>query len=110
MDGMKICIPITSAGTVDSRWGRAERVAVADVENGTVAEWTEFDVGWGMLHDTGPPGAHHARIARFLRDHQVQAVAVDHVGMGMQRMLTTMGIRIDTGHSGDARVAASRLA
>jgi predicted Fe-Mo cluster-binding NifX family protein len=109
MEGMKVCVPITSAGTVDARWGRAERVAVAEVEDGTVRDWTEFDVGWETLHDSGPEGAHHTRIARFLRDHRVQAVAVDHVGAGMQRMLTTMGIRIDTGHRGDARAAATRL-
>lgn len=106
---MKVCVPITSAGTVDPRWGRAERVAVADVQDRTVSDWIEFDVGWGTLHDSGPEGAHHARIARFLRDHQIQAVAVDHVGAGMQRMLTTMGIRIDSGHGGDARAAVTRL-
>jgi len=106
---MKVCVPITGAGTVDPRWGRAERVAVADVQDGSVCDWTEFDVGWGALHDSGPEGAHHARIARFLRDHQVQTIAVDHVGAGMQRMLTTMGVRIDTGRVGDARVAVTRL-
>jgi predicted Fe-Mo cluster-binding NifX family protein len=109
MDGMRVCVPITTAGTVEPRWGRADRVAVADVEDGAVSDWTEFDVGWGALHDSAPEGAHHARIARFLRDHQVQAIAVSHVGAGMQRMLTTMGIRIQTGHSGDARAAITRL-
>jgi predicted Fe-Mo cluster-binding NifX family protein len=107
---MKVCVPITSAGTVDPRWGRADRVAVADVQDGAVRDWTEFDVGWGALHDSGPEGAHHARIARFLRDHEVQAVAVEHVGAGMQRMLTTMGVRIDAGHVGDARAAVTSLA
>lgn len=110
MEGMKVCVPITRTGTVDPRWGRADRVAVADVAGGTVSDWTEFDVGWGSLHDSGPEGAHHARIVRFLRDHQVQVVAVDHVGVGMQRMLATMGIRIDTEHSGDARAAVIGLA
>jgi len=110
MEDMKVCVPITSDGTVDPRWGRAERVAVAKVESGTVSDWTEFDVGWGALHDNGPEGAHHARIARFLRDQQVDTVAVDHVGVGLQRMLTTMGVRIDTDHSGDARAAVTGLA
>lgn len=109
MESMKIAVPVTSTGTVDPRWGRADRVAVADVENGTVAGWTEFDVGWGALHDTGTEGGHHARVARFLREQGVQAVAVDHLGDGMRRMLTTMGIRIDTGHSGQARAAVTRL-
>jgi predicted Fe-Mo cluster-binding NifX family protein len=107
---MKICVPITADGTIDPRWGRAERVAVADVEDGTIRSWDEHDVGWGALHDTGTEGAHHARIARFLRDNGVEAVAVDHVGPGMQRMLATMGIRIDGPHSGDARAAVARMA
>ncbi len=107
---MRVCAPITSAGTIDPRWGRAERVAVAEVEGGTVVEWAEFDVGWGTLHDAGTEGSHHARIARFLRDHQVQAVAVDHIGAGMRRMLTTMRIPIVTEQRGDARAAVARLA
>ena len=109
MEAMKIAVPVTSTHTVDPRWGRAERVAVADVQDGAVTAWTEYDVGWGSLHDSGTEGSHHARIARFLREHEIQAVAVDHVGMGMQRMLTTMGIRIDTGHTGDARAAVTAL-
>ncbi len=109
MEGMKIAVPVTNAGTIDPRWGRADRVAVADVEDGTVTGWAEFDVGWSVLHDSGTEGGHHARVARFLRDQEVQAVAVDHLGEGMRRMLTTMGIRIDTGHSGDARAAVAGL-
>lgn len=106
---MKVCVPITSDGTVDPRWGRAQRVAVADVEAGEVRDWQEFDVGWGDLHDTGGEGAHHARIARFLRENGVQAVAVGHMGPGMVRMLDTMGIRIVADNSGDARAAVAHL-
>lgn len=110
MDGMRICVPITADGSIDPRWGRAERVAVADVDGGTIRRWDEFDVGWGTLHDSGTEGAHHARIARFLRDNGVEAIAVSHVGPGMQRMLGTMGIRVDAAHSGDARAAVTQVA
>jgi predicted Fe-Mo cluster-binding NifX family protein len=41
-----------------------------------------------------------------LRDNGVQAIAVDHVGPGMQRMLASMAIRVVTGLGGDARSAA----
>ena len=47
-------------------------------------------MAWGTLHDQGTEGAHHARVARFLWDNQVQAIAVGHVGPGMQRMLGSM--------------------
>ncbi len=98
---------IQAEGQVDPRWGRADCVAVASVVDGEIADWQEFTVGWGTLHDEGTKGAHHARVARFLRDNQVQAIAVGHVGPGMQRMLGSMAIRVVNGLGGDARSAAS---
>jgi predicted Fe-Mo cluster-binding NifX family protein len=103
---MKVCVPVSADGQVDLRWGRADRVALADVADGEIRDWQEFTVGWGTLHDQGTEGAHHARVARFLRDNQVQAIAVHHVGPGMQRMLESMAIRVVTGPGGDARSAA----
>ena len=103
---MKVCVAVTADGQVDPRWGRAGRVAIADVTGGQVRGWQEFAVAWGILHDQGTEGAHHARIARFLRDNQVQAIAAHHVGPGMERMLGSMDIRVVTGVSGDARKAA----
>ena len=104
---MRVCVPITADGQVDPRWGRADCVAVADVADGEIRDWQEFAVAWGTQHDQGTEGAHHARVARFLRDNQVQAVAAEHVGPGMQRMLGSMTIRVGTGLGGDARSAAS---
>jgi predicted Fe-Mo cluster-binding NifX family protein len=103
---MKVCVPISADGQVDPRWGRADRVAVAEVADGEIHGWTEFAVGWGTLHDQGTEGAHHARVARFLLDNQIDTVAVSHLGPGMQRMLGTMAIRVVTGPGGDARSAA----
>lgn len=103
---MRVCVPVTADGNVDPRWGRAERVAVADVTDAEIRDWQEFTVGWGTLHDEGTEGAHHARVARFLRENQIQAIAVNHIGPGMQRMLDTMSIRVVTGLGGDARSAA----
>jgi predicted Fe-Mo cluster-binding NifX family protein len=103
---MKVCVAITADCQVDPRWGRAGRVAVAQVAAGQIRDWQEFPVAWGTLHDQGTEGAHHPRIARFLRDNQVQAIAAHHVGPGMQRILGSMAIRVVTGLSGDARKAA----
>jgi len=104
---LRVCVPITTEGQVDPRWGRADRVAVANVVDGQIAGWQEFTVAWGTLHDEGTEGAHHARVARFLRDNQIQAIAVHHVGPGMQRMLGSMAIRVVDDLGGDARSAAS---
>ncbi len=103
---MKVCVAITADRQVDPRWGRAGRVAGAEVADGEIRDWQELTVAWGTLHDQGTEGAHHAQIARFLRDNQVQAIAVHHVGPGMERMLGSMAIRVVTGLSGDARTAA----
>jgi predicted Fe-Mo cluster-binding NifX family protein len=108
--GVRVCVPVTANGEVDPRWGRAAQVAVADVVDGEVRDWQLYDVRWDAAHDTGSEGAHHARIVRFLRDHAVDAVGVDHVGAGMQRMLTSMNVRLVTGLSGDARAAALTVA
>jgi len=106
---MNICVPITPDGNVAERWGRADRVAVAEVSDGVIRAWHEVDVDWGTEHDAATEGAHHARIARFLRDNTIQAVAVQHVGPGMQRMLDTMGIRVSARHSGAARDAVTAI-
>jgi predicted Fe-Mo cluster-binding NifX family protein len=103
---MVICVPVTSGGEVDGSWGRAARVGVANVEGETVDRWQEFDVGWDELHDTGTEGGHHARVARFVREHAVQLVIARHIGPDMLHMLERMGVAVQLGASGDARQAA----
>ena len=100
-----MCAPVTSEGTVDHGWGRADRVALADVVDGEIVSLKEVDVSWSTLHDEGTPGSHHARVVTFLRDEQVEAVVVNHMGDGMARSLATMGLPVHVGASGDARAA-----
>jgi predicted Fe-Mo cluster-binding NifX family protein len=99
------CVPVTPEGAIDPRWGRAARVAVAEVAHGDVVGWHEHDVGWDRSHDEGAEGAHHARVARFLRDQRVQVVVADHMGEGMNRMLQRMGVRVHLGAGSSAREA-----
>lgn len=99
---MIVCIPVTEEGFVDPGWGRADRVAVAKVTANAIDDWQEFDVGWGRLHDSGPEGGHHARIARFLTEHEVEAVIADHMGPPMEHMLGKMGIKVHLGAAGRA--------
>ena len=103
---MLVCVPVTVEGSIDPRWGRADRVAVAEVTEQGVASWQEFDVGWNQLHDAATEGSHHARIARFLRDNRVEAVVADHMGPPMAHMLDKMGLKVRLGAMGDAREAA----
>lgn len=102
---MIICAPVTRDGMIDPRWGRADWVAVADVVHGEIASWQELEVSWSRLHDEGGPGSHHARVAKFLHDNQIEALVANHIGDGMVRMLDTMGLPVHLGATGDARAA-----
>ena len=102
---MIFCAPVTSEGMIDPRWGRADWVALADVVDGEIMSWQVVEVSWSRLHDQGAPGSHHARVVTFLREHDVEAVVVDHMGDGMVRMLDTMRLPVHSGAAGDARAA-----
>jgi predicted Fe-Mo cluster-binding NifX family protein len=100
-----VCVPVTTQGLIDPRWGRANRVAITEVTDGGIGAWHEHDVRWDELHDAGTEGSHHARVARFLQDHHVQAVVANHMGEPMVRMLERMGVKVWLGAVGDAREA-----
>jgi predicted Fe-Mo cluster-binding NifX family protein len=106
---MVVCVPVTVEGLVDPRWGRADRVAVATGDEAGIEDWQEFDVGWGSLHDSGSEGSHHARVARFLREHEVEAVVAHHMGDGMRHMLEKMGLTVRLGEAGSAKESATRV-
>jgi len=103
---MMVCVPVTVEGRIDPRWGRADRVAIADVTGDGIGAWQEYVVGWHALHDAGTEGSHHARVARFLQEHHVDAVVANHMGAPMAHMLELMGIKVWLGAMGDARTAA----
>ena len=102
---MIMCVPITSEGIVDPSWGRADSIAVAEVQDGKITNWQVIEVSWSRLHDEGTPGSHHARVAKFLREHQIEVVVANHIGDGMVRMLETMGLPARLGAVGDAKAA-----
>ena len=104
-----VCVPVTGDGLLGPSWGRAERVAVATVSEDGIGDWQEFEVGWDNLHDAGTEGSHHARIARFLLDHHIQAVAAHHMGPAMVNMLSKMGLTVRLDEAGEARDVATRL-
>ena len=102
---LRVCVPVAADGTIDPRWGRADRVALAEVDAGQIVSWTEIEVSWGTLHDQGAEGAHHARVVRFLREHSVQIVVASHMGEGMRHTLAKLGLRVQLGVAGEARAA-----
>lgn len=102
---MIVCVPVTGDGQVDPRWGRADWIAVAEVNDGEIVRWDEFEVSWSRLHDEGTSAQHHARVARFLRENHVDGVVAHHVGDGMVRMMNVMKLPLFLDATGDARTA-----
>jgi predicted Fe-Mo cluster-binding NifX family protein len=72
-----------------------------------IGRWDEFEVGWDQTHDAADHGSHHARIARFLLDHDVEVVVAEHMGPGMQHMLGKMGLEVQLGKLGPAKETAA---
>jgi predicted Fe-Mo cluster-binding NifX family protein len=107
---MIVMTTLAGNGTVGGGLGRASHVALATVEGGEIRAWDEHEVAWDRLHDEGTEGSHHARIVKFLRDHQVEVVVAKGIGEGMQRVLGNMGIRPVLGAQGDARDAVLQAA
>ncbi|HEX9100283.1 MAG TPA: NifB/NifX family molybdenum-iron cluster-binding protein [Candidatus Dormibacteraeota bacterium] len=105
---MVVCLPVTAEGLIDLRWGRADRVAITEITGDGIGVWQEYVVGWDALHDAGSEGSHHARVARFLQEHHVEAVVANHMGPPMAHMLQQMGVKVWLGATGDARQAAMR--
>jgi predicted Fe-Mo cluster-binding NifX family protein len=101
-----VAIALSPNGTAGQGWGRAPRVAIARVEGGRIETWEVHDVRWDVLHDEGPEGGHHARIARFLKEHGVELVVAGHMGPPMAKMLAQMNVAVRLGVDGDAQAAA----
>lgn len=102
---MNVCVPVAETGEVGHGWGRAARVAVTEITDGELTRWEEYDVGWDRLHDAEGEGSHHARIVRFLKEHEVTVVVAGHMGPPMHHTLEKMGLAVHTGAVGDARAA-----
>jgi predicted Fe-Mo cluster-binding NifX family protein len=107
---MIVCVPVAPDGSVDPRWGRASRLAVARLVGGRIVSWEEHDVAWDALHDIGTEGGHHARVARFLRDQGVEVVVAGNMGPPMVQMLGRLRIVARLGVDGGARRAVEAMA
>jgi len=86
--------------------GRAQTMAVANVENGQIESWQTYDVRWDLTHDLpSGHGAQHTRITGFMTEHDVDAVVAGHVGPPMVAVLSQMRIGVLQEAEGDARQA-----
>lgn len=102
-----LCVPITDDEQVGPIWGKASAVAIATVDNGAIESWRTETVNWDVSHDEGTPGSHHARVARFIQDNAITTVLAFHMGEPMHVMLTKLGVDVQQGVAGNARVAVT---
>jgi predicted Fe-Mo cluster-binding NifX family protein len=102
---MNIATPVTASGESAAAWGKAHWIGVATVEDGAVTAWQVHEVAWDVSHDEGTHGSHHARIVRFLKEHDIAAVVVDHMGPGMVQVMQTMKIPVLPASPGDAQAS-----
>ncbi|MGO1591330.1 MAG: NifB/NifX family molybdenum-iron cluster-binding protein [Ancrocorticia sp.] len=107
---MIIATPVMPDGQIDPRWGKAPRVAVTEIEDGVIERWDEHEVGWDVLHDEGAHGTHHARIVKFLRENNVDAVIIARCGAPMLNTMQKMGLIIALDAEGPARDVALNTA
>ena len=102
-----VCVPVTDDDQVDHSWGKARTVALATITDGEISNWRRDRVRWDLSKAQATEGAHHAVVARFIRDNDVTMVVAHHMGTGMATMLTKMGALVFQGAEGDARAAAT---
>lgn len=98
---MRFAATIAADSTQLVGLGRAPRVALLDVTDGTVTAQQLVDTHWDVLHDQAGEGSHHARIVTFLRDNAVEGVMAAHAGPPMVNTISKMGLPFLTGQ-GDA--------
>lgn len=101
-----ILLTVGEDGGIAGGLGRARDVVLAQVSHGEVLEWALCPVGWDVLHDSSPHGAHHARVMAFIQARGVDAVVAGHVGPGMRRVLADAGVEVFTITGVLARTAA----
>ncbi len=102
---MIVAIALGDDGTAGHGLGRAPRVAIARVEDGSIQSWSEHETRWDVRHDEGSEGSHHARIARFMTENGVEMVVAGHMGPPMVQMLGRMGVAVRLDGGEDARAA-----
>lgn len=103
---MKIALAVLPNGMVNSHLGRADKVAIATIEDKEIAKWEEFDVPFGKNHDHhhhhshehghdhGQGNKHHESIRDFLVSHNVDVILVEHSGPGILALLEEANIKM----------------
>lgn len=115
---MRIAVAVLPNGMVNAHFGRASKMALADVENGAITKWEEIDAPFAEMHGDHhhhhgaghqPSPTHQSTIKNFLVEQNVNVVLVHHAGPGLQKVKDDTDIEIVAGAQGNAREAVEEL-
>ncbi|MGC8628829.1 MAG: NifB/NifX family molybdenum-iron cluster-binding protein [Candidatus Micrarchaeia archaeon] len=74
--------------------GRAPKVAIAKVSNGTIASAEEKEVRWDEAHEKEQEGLHHSNVAKFFIANKATDIVAGGAGPDMRRMIERLGIKL----------------
>ncbi|WP_339063671.1 NifB/NifX family molybdenum-iron cluster-binding protein [Tepidibacillus marianensis] len=114
---MKVAVAVLPNGMVNAHFGRANKLALATIENGQISNWEEIEVPFAETHGDHDHGHdhnhdhhdhhhapdHHEGIKNLLVEQEVDMVLLDHAGPGMQKVINETTIKIVVGAKGNAR-------
>ncbi len=122
---MKVAVAVLPNGNINAHFGRANKLAIATVEEKQIAGWEEIEVPFASTHgehnhdhehDHNHNHEHHQHapvhresIKDFLVNHHVNVVLLEHAGPGMQLVQEQTDIKIVVGAQGDAKSAIQAL-
>lgn len=127
---MKVAVAVLPNGMINSHFGRAEKIALATIENKQIVDWQELEVPFADTHEDhghhqhdhhdhdhdhhqhnhhhhGP--GHVKGIKAFLVDQHVDLVLLDHAGPGMRTIQNEIEIKVVVGAKGNAKEAVQEL-
>jgi predicted Fe-Mo cluster-binding NifX family protein len=105
MNAITIAIPVTTDGAVFERLAKAPVAVTCVLRDGQIVDWTEHAVGWDQTYGVDVMGNHHARVMRFMQEHDVTDVVAADVCDNMRRSLEAKGVVLHADFAGDARTA-----
>jgi len=114
---VKVAVAVLPNGMVNAHFGRANKLALATVENGQISKWEEVEVPFAESHgdhdhhhdhdhhdhEHHHAPDHHEGIKNFLVEQGVDMVLLDHAGPGMQKVMNETDIKIVVGAKGNAK-------
>jgi len=120
-----VAIAVLPSGNVNAHFGNAKKVALATIEDKQIVNWEEVDVPFAKTHGGHSHDHHHHHhheehhhehgpghvqaIRKFIVEHQVDLVLLDHAGPSIQKIRKDIDVKVVVGAEGNAKEAVQAL-